>query len=316
MFWIARVGLASTLLIWLAAGPGLAQETSEPVEGHSHQGHSHQGHSHQGHSHQGHSHQGHSHQGHSHGEQQSLPQPSVEGHELARLKKEIPPPSEQNLDFEDGPNAAPWILGGRGYSLELDTEVAQSGQRSLRIRYEQAGRFAVATLPFDAKSVLGKRLRLTGYLKSQDVAQGHAGLWMRVDKGSQMVAFDNMDRRGVSGTSPWAQYSVVLDVPEDATRIFYGALLTGIGTVWVDNLTIEAESIPPVKDVELHGSLEGNGDQHLGGVHLALSPALSASPNTSSQGERLGFWSTTDESGQIRIRRGTRGSLSADRFRS
>ncbi len=289
MFRIARVGLVSLLSIGVTVWPCLGQEASEDRSQHAHGEHGHQGHGHQEHGHQG----------HGHDQEPTMPRPSVEGQELARLKKEIPPPSEQNLNFEDGPNAAPWILGGRGYSLELDTEVAQSGQRSLRIRYEEAGRFAVATLPFDAKSALGKRLRLTGYLKTEDVAQGHAGLWMRVDQGSRMVAFDNMDRRGVSGTSPWTRYTVELDVPDGATRIFYGALLTGIGTVWVDNLAIASETVPPVKSVEVSGKVMGSDGQSLGGIHLALSPTHPSGRHIASPSRAESFWSTTDDSGSF-----------------
>lgn len=223
------------------------------------------------------------HHGHEHHGSERRPLTPQEIEELARLKREIPPPSEQNLDFEDGDNSAPWILGGRGYSKGLDTEVAQSGKRSLRIRYEESGRFAVASLPFDAKTVRGKRLRLTGYLKTEDVAQGHAGLWMRVDIGSQMAAFDNMDRRGVSGDTPWTQYRVELDVPEEATRIFYGAVLTGIGTLWVDNVTIEGIDVEPPELGSLKGRLAG--ENQVGGLAaLARDGEVVRSTETDSEG--------------------------------
>ena len=269
----ARRLLVFTLMISLAGWPAGAQDSAELAEDHSQEDHSQEDHSQEDHSQHSHAQEGHA-------EQQQMPRPSEEGRDLARLKKEIPPPSEQNLDFEDGETAAPWILGGRGYSLELDSEVAQSGRRSLRIRYEQNGRFAVASLPFDAKTVLGKRIRLTGYLKSEEIAQGHAGLWMRVDAGHRMAAFDNMDRRGVSGTSPWTQYTIEFDVPEDATRIFYGAVLTGIGTVWVDNLKIEAEVLPPVKHFALSGKVMGSEGRPLGNTHVALSATAQLAPHS------------------------------------
>ena len=211
--------------------------------------------------HQGHQHQGHGHEAH---------QPEVQGRDLARLKREIPPPSEQNLDFEAGESAAPWILGGRGYSLTLDKDNPHSGKRSLRIRYEDSGRYAVASLPFDAKTVHGKRLRLTGYMKTDDVSNGHAGLWMRVDVGHHMVEFDNMDRRGVTGDTPWTQYVVELDVPPEATRIFYGAVLTGIGTLWVDDLTIEGFEIVPAKRITVEGEIRAIDGDELQGAVVAL----------------------------------------------
>jgi hypothetical protein len=63
---------------------------------------------------------------------------------------------------------------------------------------------------------------------------------MRVDgPRSQTLAFDNMYRRGVHGTTEWRAYAVVLDVPDAATGIAFGALLSGDGTLWVDDLTFE-----------------------------------------------------------------------------
>jgi hypothetical protein len=53
-----------------------------------------------------------------------------------------------------------------------------------------------------------------------------AGLWMRVDYYDVVLAFDNMQNRGVK-TKDWAKYEIVLFVPEEATSISYGTLLDG-----------------------------------------------------------------------------------------
>jgi hypothetical protein len=84
----------------------------------------------------------------------------------------------------------------------------------------------------------GKRVRLRGWVKSQDI-DDWAGLWMRVDKGRETVAFDNMQDRGIKGTEAWSTYDVVLDVPVDATSIHFGILLTGVGEVWMNDLSLE-----------------------------------------------------------------------------
>jgi hypothetical protein len=69
---------------------------------------------------------------------------------------------------------------------------------------------------------------------------------MRVDKGSgakpQTLAFDNMQARAIQGTSDWRNYAVVLDVPKDATGIFFGVLLNGSGSVWMSDVQVEAVS--------------------------------------------------------------------------
>ena len=75
----------------------------------------------------------------------------------------------------------------------------------------------------------GKRVRMSGYMKSQDVA-GWAGFWFRIDgQGARPLAFDNMHGRAVRGTTGWKKYEIVLDVPQQATNLAYGALLDGTG---------------------------------------------------------------------------------------
>ena len=43
----------------------------------------------------------------------------------------------------------------------------------------------------------------------------------------------------VMGTTDWSRHAVVLDVPEAAVRLAFGALLHGTGQVWADDLTLE-----------------------------------------------------------------------------
>src|ERR1017187_9937896 len=77
---------------------------------------------------------------------------------------------------------------------------------------------------------LGKRVRMTGYVKSESVTDW-AGLWLRVDQANSQVplAFDNMQDRAIKGTYAWKKYEIVLDVPANASMIAFGALLSGTG---------------------------------------------------------------------------------------
>ena len=86
----------------------------------------------------------------------------------------------------------------------------------------------------------GKRVRLTGMLRSKDV-ESYAGLWLRVDgaEAQNPLSFDNMYDRPVKGTTEWKSYAIVLDVPHHATNVAYGVLLHGTGQVWFDALTFE-----------------------------------------------------------------------------
>jgi hypothetical protein len=98
--------------------------------------------------------------------------------------------------------------------------------------------FGTLMQDFRAVNYLGKRVRLSAFVKSESLADW-AGLWMRVDKGTTSVAFDNMQSRPIKGTANWQRYEVVLDVPKDATGIAFGILLSGPGKVWINSVQFE-----------------------------------------------------------------------------
>jgi hypothetical protein len=67
---------------------------------------------------------------------------------------------------------------------------------------------------------------------------------MRVEstdgKANYSISSDFMGDRPIKGTNDWRQFDVVLDVPnEDSTQIYFGALLSGKGQVWVDDFRFE-----------------------------------------------------------------------------
>lgn len=100
---------------------------------------------------------------------------------------------------------------------------------------------------------LGKRIRLSAWVKPVQVSGNYAGIWMRVDGEFQTLAFDNMASRTVSGDGPWRQVSIVLDVTNEAVGIVFGALFQGIGTIEVDDFTLEVVG----KDVPTTDLLSG-----------------------------------------------------------
>jgi hypothetical protein len=94
---------------------------------------------------------------------------------------------------------------------------------------------------FDATEYRGKRLRLTAYIKSEDI-QNWAGMWMRIDLEAKPTAFDNMQDRPIKGTQPWTKHEIVLDVDPKATRVAFGILLGGKGAVWIDDVAFDVVS--------------------------------------------------------------------------
>lgn len=104
--------------------------------------------------------------------------------------------------------------------------------------------FGVATATFPVKDAAGKRVRFSGYIKTEGVTSGYAGLWWRVDGSSGILAFDNMYDRGVTGTTDWKRCDIELPVAADARNINFGALFPGNGTAWFDGLSVELDGAP------------------------------------------------------------------------
>ena len=154
-----------------------------------------------------------------------------------------------NLDFEDfTPDGKPkfWMAGGTGYLALVDKADAQSGEVCFRLESISTNRtFGVATSFFPIEFARGKKLRFSGDIKTEDVEDGHAGLWWRVDKAPKQVAvFDNMADRGPKGTTDWQEYVIELDIPEDGSNINFGVILAGTGKAWFDNLQIYLDGEP------------------------------------------------------------------------
>lgn len=138
-----------------------------------------------------------------------------------------------------------WILAGSNpanYDTGIDPQAryhdAQSAYLKSKTPVEGEMGFGTLMQSIRAEQYLGKRVRLSGFVKSDSV-EGWAGLWMRVDKNSSMLAFDNMENRAIKGTSDWQRYEVVLAVPKDATGISFGILLAGPGRIWLNNTNFE-----------------------------------------------------------------------------
>jgi len=136
-----------------------------------------------------------------------------------------------------------WYLAGTkpaSYEAGTDEQAGYHGHPSAYLKSKEAVTDGFGTLmqDFRAEKYAGKRVRFSAFAKSEGV-EDWAGLWMRIDKGSQSVAFDNMQDRAIRGTTGWKAYEVILDVPQDATGIFFGVLLSKTGAVWLNSVKFE-----------------------------------------------------------------------------
>lgn len=140
---------------------------------------------------------------------------------------------------------ANWFKAGSdpgNYKMGVDSSIQHDGKKAMTIKSidPEIQDFGTYMQNFKADQYLGKRVRMTGYMKSNDVANW-AGFWLRVDQADpkQVLSFDNMQDRAIKGTTDWKKYEIILDVPGNASNIAFGALLAGTGQIWFDNLNFE-----------------------------------------------------------------------------
>jgi len=153
-----------------------------------------------------------------------------------------------SFDVPDG-----WIKKGShpdSYEMGIDKGTGQDGKNSATIKSKEDDIQGFGTLmqSSNPQKFLGKKIKMTGYLKTENV-KGWTGLWLRVDEADsqQPLSFDNMYDRGITGTTGWTKYEIILDVPANAFNLAYGALLAGSGQIWFDNITFEESGISDIK---------------------------------------------------------------------
>lgn len=138
-----------------------------------------------------------------------------------------------------------WFLSGSdpfNYEMGLDYQEKHQGKASGYLKSKtvlDSTHFATMMQQFKADKFIGKRMRLSCFLKTKDV-ETFATMWMRVDSASDdILQFDNMSNRPIMGDTNWSRYSIVLDVPVGSAVIAFGVILSGGGHIWADQFTFE-----------------------------------------------------------------------------
>jgi hypothetical protein len=132
------------------------------------------------------------------------------------------------------------VQAGPSYSVTSDCGQKRAGRCALRIasRGEVMDVFQPVTQVTGAGAAAGHGLKLSGWIRTADVAPGWAGLWLRVEVEGKVIVLENMLNDGPRGTSPWRRFEVSVPVAANATLIAFGVLLTGPGTAWFDDLQL------------------------------------------------------------------------------
>lgn len=156
-----------------------------------------------------------------------------------------------------------WFSAGSNpaqYEMGIDSKIFQTGHSCAYIKSKMPKEKEFGTLmqTINAENYIGKRLRFSGYIKSENV-KGWSGMWMRIDDGNgEQLGFDNMQDRAIKGTTDWKKYKIVLDVPSNSKTLNFGVLLWGEGKVWADNFSIaEVDNSVPVTNLLKEKKLPG-----------------------------------------------------------
>ena len=175
--------------------------------------------------------------------------------DMVRWMREFNKSGKGHVEFTgfdmQAPNMALGIV--KEFVAKVDPEYAvslnQAGELALAPPTATQADFGSATGTFPLEVARGKRLRVTGFIKTEDVS-GYAGLWWRVDGESKTgpLAFANLKDLAPKGTTDWKQYELEIPVAEKATAIWFGVLLAGSGTAWFDSMKVELDGKPYTSD--------------------------------------------------------------------
>jgi len=159
---------------------------------------------------------------------------------------------ESNVPGIDG-NPEGWYsyqhAGPESYRISLDGEVAHSGRQSARI--DNIGPEIYGTLAQIVRGpqFAGKAVRFTAWLKTRGVTGNGwskgTGLALTAYAGGQTVGGTNFRKTAFGGTTDWTRHEVTTVAPAGTERIDVEVSLTGPGTVWIDDVTLEVLPAAP-----------------------------------------------------------------------
>ncbi len=182
--------------------------------------------------------------------------------------------ASMNLGFEEAQRGLPagWSAGPLGgFQVAPDGEIVHNGVRSVRIASTPNGRYGSLSQRIDAGPLVGKRVRLHGWVRTKDV-MGWAVVFLRVDGGESAYVMSD----GPVGTSAgWSE--IVADAMiAPGKELTFGVALAGDGTAWFDDLTLEVVEPKPDVPIQLAGRVIDSLGRPVAGAEVALIAATGA----------------------------------------
>jgi hypothetical protein len=137
-------------------------------------------------------------------------------------------------------NFGPPDLDLNKLTISPDSIIKHEGKYSLKLKNYENGEYRSAYQQIPA-GFSGKNIVIKGYMKTEGVTKGFAGLFLAGTSKSKPLFSDNMYDRSLKGTNDWTPVSIRLPYNEGADTINFGAVLVGPGTFWIDDLHLEID---------------------------------------------------------------------------
>lgn len=177
------------------------------------------------------------------------------------------------------------------FEMGIDSTTAHTGSRAgfMRSKADSTTGWGTWMQSFDATPYSGKRMRFSAYVKTENLAD-HVALWMRVDGSDGQLSFDNMGDRPIRGTTDWTEYTITLDVPQEARGIALGVILTGAGSVWIDDVVLTEEPAEASKraSAEARGVVNDESGRPIQDALIALVSSIDPYPTATARSDQQG----------------------------
>lgn len=126
------------------------------------------------------------------------------------------------------------------FEASRDPNVTFDGKPTARLQTSVAtADLASLVHSIDAEKYRGKRIRFATNAKIKGV-QGGTGSWVRInDRWTPFRAYADTHDVQLTGDSDWTPLAIVVDVPQDALRVYLGLSQDGPGTSWFGPVSVE-----------------------------------------------------------------------------
>lgn len=157
----------------------------------------------------------------------------------------------RNLGFEQiGPNGQilVWEAGNtkQQFQINLDTTVFHSGKVSFSV--ESIPNAATDLGVAGAQSIIfspifrsKRKVKVSAYIKTENVTDGVAGLALRLNGQNNIVAQADTGNDSKKGTNDWSLIEIELPLTPEVVSVGFAIQVAGKGKVWFDDVQISVD---------------------------------------------------------------------------